>query len=824
MSPALTTYTRLIIVLGVSVLFAGLREWQSGDALQYACYLILAILASSLRVGLNTEQGSFSISYLFILVGVVSLHPSETLALAAAVGVTQFLADRTNRPLKIEKALYAVSVLTIATSLADTAVHTPLIELQINTPVSNAVRLMLVGCAFFVGHSFPEATREALEGSKNIGRIWKTEWFWRLPYYMGAAGAAGIFQQANQAHLWQVPVLLTPILYLLYRSYRLYMSKVEDERSHAEEMASLHLRTIEALALAIDAKDHTTHDHLKRVQIYAVETAKELGLAPDELDALRAASLLHDIGKLAVPEHIISKPGKLTPEEFERMKVHPVVGAEILERVRFPYPVVPIVRHHHEKWDGTGYPDRLRGEQIPIGARILAAVDCLDALASDRQYRRALPLDQAMGIVVGEAGRSYDPRIVEILARRYVEFEKMAKAHSERPFRLSTDIRVEAGDAPAAGFETSALSLPALPADSGAPKPAPEFLQQIAAAREEGQALFELAQNLGNSLSLDDTLSVLAVRLKKLVPFDAMAVYLRRQDELVPEFVSGENSRLFGSLRIPVGQGLSGWVVENAKPLLNGNPSVEPGYLNDPAKFSTLRSALAVPLEGLHGVVGVLALYHGERDAYSKDHLRILQAISSKLSLAVENSLRFQQAEVSATTDFLTELPNSRSLFLHLDSELARSARTSTPVAILVCDLDEFKQVNDRYGHLEGNKLLKVIAQTLRGNCRQYDYVARIGGDEFVLVLPGLQEDHLQRRIDHLRKVCTDEARMQLGLDITISIGAAVHPADGMDAESLLAAADRTMYKAKSARVHSIQDLRALRSSVLRPAAVVINQ
>src|SRR5437016_10913736 len=161
-------------------------------------------------------------------------------------------------------------------------------------------------------------------------------------------------------------------------------------------MAALHLRTIEALALAIEAKDHTTHEHLKRVRVYAVEVAKHLKVPEEELEALRAASLLHDIGKLAVPEHIISKPGKLTPEEFEKMKIHPVVGAEILERVKFPYPVVPIVCAHHEKWNGKGYPYGLKGEEIPLGARILSAVDYLDALASDRQYRRALPLEEVI--------------------------------------------------------------------------------------------------------------------------------------------------------------------------------------------------------------------------------------------------------------------------------------------------------------------------------------------------------------------------------------------------------------------------------------------
>ena len=149
-------------------------------------------------------------------------------------------------------------------------------------------------------------------------------------------------------------------------------------------------------------------------------SARNWGSPESELEALRAAALLHDIGKLAVPEHIISKPGKLTPEEFEKMKIHPVVGAEILERVKFPYPVVPIVRSHHEKWDGSGYPDGLKGEDIPIGARILAAVDCLDALASDRQYRKAIPLDEGHGdrpFGIGQKLRSEDSRSAGAAAR-----------------------------------------------------------------------------------------------------------------------------------------------------------------------------------------------------------------------------------------------------------------------------------------------------------------------------------------------------------------------------------------------------------------------
>jgi len=560
----------------------------------------------------------------------------------------------------------------------------------------------------------------------------------------------------------------------------------------------LHLRTIEALALAIEAKDQITHEHLQRVQVYALEIGKELGLDDSQLEALRAAALLHDIGKLAVPEHIISKPGKLTQEEFEKMKIHPVVGAEILERVRFPYPVTPIVRSHHEKWNGSGYPDGLKGEDIPIGARILAAVDFLDALASDRQYRRALPLDEAMRKIVAEAGVSFDPKVVSILQKRYVELEAMAQAQGGETAKLSTDVKVERGLEPAAGFESS--KRPASSTD----KPS-DFLSSIAAARQEVQTLFELAQDLGNSLSLNETLSLLAMRLKRMIHYDSLAIYVLRGEKLRAEYVNGENFRLFSSLEIPLGQGLSGWVAENRKPIINGNPTVEPGYLSDETKFTTMRSALSVPLIGLNGTVSVLTLYHNEKDAFTQDHLRILLAIVPKLALSIENALRFQQAQSSASTDYMTGLPNARSLFLHLDGELARCRRLNSPLIVLVCDMNGFKQINDKYGHLEGNRILHSVASKLKDSCREYDYVARMGGDEFVLVLPGLRQEELQQKIQRLKQITADAGREIFAEEIVgLSIGHAAFPEDGTDADQLLSEADRRMYIVKQKEKMSV--------------------
>jgi len=807
MSTRTKLFVGITVSLGIAVLCSALWHWQSADLTRFACYLAVAVLASSLKVHLPGIDGTMSVNFLFILLGVMELSLPETLVIGCTATLIQSIWHTKNRLDPVKVLFNVFGMMANASAICYVSYH----WLDARVGGNRPILLMMAALVFFLANTLPISVVIALTENKSSRKVWKECYFWSFPYYLVGAAAVGLVGIINQRAGWQTSLLVLPVIYWVYRSYRLYLGRleaekerVEVEKRHVEQIASLNMRTIEALALAIEAKDHTTHTHLQRVRTYAVEIAREIGLSPDEIEALRAAALLHDIGKLAVPEHIINKPGRLTPEEFEKMKVHPLVGAEILDRVAFPYPVAPIVRSHHERWDGSGYPAGLTGEEIPVGARILAVVDCLDALASDRQYRQAMPLDRAMERVKERAGTWFDPRIVEVLERRYVDLERIAQTCEDGfiPRGFPKDLRVERGVAPATGFEKWADNSQN---DS-------DFLTSIASARQEAQAMFELSQDLGNSLSLSETLSVLSMRLRKLIPYDSIAVFVNRNGWLLPELVSGENFRVLSSLKIRVGEGLCGWVAENCKPIINGNPQVESGYVADP-KTAALSSALAVPLQGLNGVVGVLSMYHSTQDAFTPDHLRILLAVASKVALSVENALKYQQAESSATTDFLTGLPNARSLFVHLAQEVARCRRMKTSLAVMVCDIDGLKKINDSFGHLEGDKLLREFSTRLKDACRGYDYVARMGGDEFVITAPGLTVEAAEEKTTRLNEAAIEAGRHTCGKEvISLSVGTAFCPEDGYDVEALLAEADRRMYSVKQthhAQLTARKDARA---------------
>ncbi len=606
-------FISLVIAVGWVELIRNLLAWRADDVTGFLVYFGIAILLSGLKLRLPGVTGTISVCFLFVLIGIVSLNQPQVLLTGCTAVLVQYF-WHSEKKLRLVQVLFNIGSAAFAISTSYRVFHSFWLR---SLPLEQALLLAILACTYFVTTTLLVAAVIAFTEGKSLRSVWRASYLWALPYYLLGAATAGLFEVAQRRLGWQTSMLVIPATYVVYRSYRLYLDRLEDKRKHAEETAALHLRTIESLALAIEAKDHTTHDHLQRVQVYAIEIGKDLRLSETELQAVRAASVLHDIGKIAVPEHIICKPGKLTPEEFGKMKIHPVVGAEILARAQFPYPVVPIVRSHHEKWDGSGYPDGLKAEEIPIGARILAAVDCLDALASDRQYRRALPLGKAMEMVAEQSGKAFDPTVVNLLQKRYVELEQLARSTQIETFTLSTDIHVERGAAPDAGFEEAADQ----PTRSTASTP----------VKPDWSTLVELIQGLTGILSRQEVLSVLAGRLQDVLPCDCLAFYARHDSTLIPEFATGTHVETLSRLKIPMGQGLSGWVAANGRSILNGNPSV------DSSTLLGLRSALAIPLEGEQDVAGVLTLFRSKPDAFSAMDLLEISALGDALGDLMES-------------------------------------------------------------------------------------------------------------------------------------------------------------------------------------------
>lgn len=782
------------VLIGLPLLPYAFFHWHPQSGLRFICFFTVALAASVLKVRLPGIEATMSANFLFILVGILDLSYPETLLMGCFGGLVQSTWHAKPRP-RLIQLLFNFANLSISITAADLVFHS-----SFATHLGLGWPLLLVAASttYFAMNTMSVSGIIALTEKRNPLLVWKECYLWSFPYYMlGAMIAAGV-SLINREFGWQFAILVLPLVYWMYRSYRIYLDRLEAEKKHTEAIADLHLRTIEALSLAIEAKDHNTHDHLRRVQTYAIQLGKDLGLNDDELNALRAASMLHDIGKLAVPEQILSKPGRLTPEEFDRMKIHPVVGAEILDRVQFPYPVVPIVLSHHERWNGTGYPYGMSGASIPIGARILAVVDCFDALTSERPYRRAISHEDAIRQLISESGTSYDPRVVEAIEKRYRELEQIDKRSTSTKSFFESLSNANRHGAPSAGF----AEVP-----NAAEVRATSFLASIVSARQEAQLLFELAQTLGNSLSLRETLSVVAVRLKQMIPHDLIVVYVRERDKLTPRYLHGVDYTLFGSLEIPIGQGISGWVAQHEKPIINGDPATEFKHLGILLRPTELQSTLSIPLQGREGVAGVISLYLKSNQAFTKDHLRMLMAASSKLGQSVENALEFEKAQDSASTDFLTELPNARSICAHLNDELARSVRNGKPLAVLLCDLNGFKTVNDNYGHLTGNKLLQEIAKNLRSVCRDYDLVGRLGGDEFILVLPEFDAATVAAFLPRVHAAVEEAAQSICNRKaVSVSVGSSLYPQDGVTPEELLSEADRAMYELKETHYRDTGD------------------
>ena len=589
----------------------------------------LTLISGSASVKLPGAHVSISISEAFVFTAVLLYGPAAgTLTVALDGLVISFWIAR-RRP-EIHRALFniaapAVSAWCSAHLFFKVAGIAPLVDQQADL---NQIlpALVLFALVYFGLNSWLIAFIVASEKRLSAFTVWRSGLVWLSLNYFCGASVAVLLVGYNRAIDLRFVGVVVPLLLVLYFTFKTSMQRVEDADKHVQELNSLYISTIETLAMAIDAKDQITHGHIRRVQRFAVGLAQRAGVSDYRLiKAIEAAALLHDMGKLAVPEYILNKPGKLTKAEFDKMKLHASVGADILSAIKFPYPVVPIVRHHHENWDGSGYPGGLKGIDIPIGARILAVVDCFDALTSDRPYRPRLTDEEAMAILIERRGSMYDPLIVDRFAAVYKE---IAPAHQ---------LASLTGLAEITGSTQPALSELASPP-----------LDEIAASADEMLTLYELAQSLAGQKSVVDNCDVVVKHLRRLIPFALSIVFIYDDatDELEARHALGHATPL--GLKIQLGRRLSGWVAANRQTIANADPVLDLGEL---ARRSSprLRSCLSTPLVCDDLLLGVLTLYSGTEDGFSDDHRRIIEDVAKHVAPVFRAASRTEQDRLGHT-------------------------------------------------------------------------------------------------------------------------------------------------------------------------------
>jgi putative nucleotidyltransferase with HDIG domain len=622
MSPLGRGYLRTVSILGALVVAESLFRLL-GSHLQPQWFLLalLTLISGSASVKLPWAQVSISISEAFVFTAVLLYGPAAgTLTVVLDCLVISFWIARRRHP-DLQRAVFntaapALSLWCSAHLFFYTAQIKPLVEQPASLDPSASLgailpSLVLFALTYFGLNSWLITFVIAIEKRENPWRIWRSGFIWlSLNYFCGASVAVLLVGYNRTIDLRFVAVVV-PLLLVLYFTFKTSMERVEDANKHVEQLNSLYLSTIETLAMAIDAKDQVTHGHIRRVQTHATRLAKEVGVRDERLiKAIEAAALLHDMGKLAVPEYILNKPGKLTDAEFAKMKLHASVGADILSAIDFPYPVVPIVRHHHENWDGTGYPERLRGTDIPIGARILSVVDCFDALTSDRPYRPRLSDEEAVRILIARRGSMYDPLIVDTFIRVNASESQTDRKHFQND-----------GTRSIAGLQSAAPPLES-------PR-----LDEIAASADEMPTLYELARVTAGNVNAADAADTIANHLRRLIPFSLCVFYEYDafRDELEASHTVGDGRSSVHGLRIPLGQRLSGWVAANRRTISNSDPTLDFG---DAARSQAvrLRSCISTPLLVGEHLAGVMTLYATEANAFNEDHRRIVELIAKQIA------------------------------------------------------------------------------------------------------------------------------------------------------------------------------------------------
>lgn len=581
-------------------------------------------------------------------------------------------------------------------------------------------------------------------------------------------------------------LVILPLTVVAHFAHRLHIKRLEQKTGEISEASRIHLATVEALATAIDARDQVGVGHVRRTQIYAVGIGEILALSPDEINALNTGALLHDIGKLAVPDHILNKPGRLTPAELEKTKIHASVGASILEKVNFSYPVVPTVKYHHECWDGSGYPEGLKGQEIPLTARILSVADAYDTLRSARPFRAAVSREEARKYIINGAGTLFDPKIVDAFLRNLKKFEvavEVEKLSYKPDNQIVEELFIHTS-------ETHSRS----------------YVDQIKSANREVFALYEVARIFSSSLNLEDTYSLFAEKIGGMVPYDTCVIYLLDEHGTAAKavYAEGKNASALLQRTIKPGEGATGYVLKKRQPVCNINPGLDFSFCQ--LEFVQEYSAMAaLPLMADEKLLGAVSLYSCVLDNYEDEHLRLLETVSRIASDAILKSIHHAETETKALTDPMTGLPNARSLQVQFDKEVARADRNHSRFQVLMLDLDGFKAVNDTFGHKTGDKLLRELSKVMRAQLRDYDFLARYAGDEFVAIIPETEDVSVEELCQRLEKAVNDFV-LPVGdgkfARVGISIGAASYPSGGDSLDQIIISADKAMYGVKSLRKH----------------------
>jgi len=628
---------------------------------QWFILAALTLISGSATVRLPSTYASISISETFVFTAVLLYGPAAGTVIVALDGlVGSFWISK--RHGEVHRALFNMSAPAVSAWLSANLFFTvagiaPLVKEP--SPI-NAIlpALILFALTYFGINSWLITFVIALEKKLDPVKVWRTSFGWLSLNYFGGASVAFLLVGYNRTiNLGYIGAII-PLLLVLYFTFNAAMGRVEDADKHVEQINRLYLSTIETLAMAIDAKDQVTHGHIRRVQAHATSLAKEVGVRDENLlKAIEAAALLHDMGKLAVPEYILNKPGKLTEAEFEKMKLHASVGADILSAIDFPYPVVPIVRHHHENWDGTGYPAGIKATAIPIGARILAVVDCFDALTSDRPYRPKLSDEDALAILRERRGTMYDPMVVDTFFK----------------FHLTVSSEIPRQGPPSEVLNTIARSRRATPANDRS-----AVTDEITSKADEMLTIRELAGRLAGQVSLSDAGDVIAKHLRRLIPSSLCVFYFydRAADELEAKHVVGEGSAQVRGLRIALGQRLSGWVAANRQTISNSDARLDlSGAVA--SHSSKLRSCLSTPLLSDGELVGVVTLYSGEVNGFNEEHKRIIEAIARQIAHTLQSAA---ESDVMSQRDGLTGLPSLQQLDQFVEAkETDINRNVSTP-------------------------------------------------------------------------------------------------------------------------------------------------